>query len=483
MSQVPLAPPPPRARFKFSKKQSLKSHLPSPGSYSRRVKLLRRTFPLIGFFLFALLLTWPLCKHLFEKPFDDVLPSQKKRITENLMLNPQLVDADEKNHPFTLAAESSRESQGNQAELAKPSGKIQSDQDTELAITSERGNFNQETGTLTYKDNVILTTSDGYVFKTSEAQFHLKTHIADGHNPVTGQGPSGQIEADKGFKIDEKYETLRFFGLTKLTLLDNKKRSPDQVLGLFHSAPANRTEIITDQGLICDQNQKQCMAEGHIQVKRGKGVLTCDKLIAHFDQGPTGKQELKMIEAVGHVHIFSKEDGYDATCHYGCYEVSQQGITLKGSPVIKHRKIEIFATGDVIYDQVKNKMETHHRATVKRQDNLLQANALIVYFKMDDKQKAKSFDHLIANGDVIVSSPDEIAQGEHGSYFDATDTAELWGHVVISRHNGQLRGERAKVDMNSGQSQILQPSNGSYDPRVQALLLSKDKGKVQTSPE
>lgn len=254
-----------------------------------------------------------------------------------------------------------------------------------------------------------------------------------------------------------------------------------QALELFHSDTANTTEIISDQGMVCDQNQKQCMAEGHIQVKRGKSVLTCDKLIAYFDQGQSSKKELKMLEAIGHVHISSKEDGYDATSTYGRYDVAQQVVTLKGRPVIKHNKIEIYGTGDIIYDQIKNSATTRRRATLKRQDKLLQANELIVYFKRSGEQEEKALDHLIAKGNVIVSSPIEIAQGEHGSYYEATDTAELWENVIISRDDGQIRGQRARVDLTTGKSQMLHPSKGIGDQRVQALLLSRDKGNATAS--
>ena len=253
---------------------------------------------------------------------------------------------------------------------------------------------------------------------------------------------------------------------------------------LLNSNEATVTEILTDQGLVCDQDQKICMAEGNIQVKRGKGNLTCNKLIVHFDQGEKGKQELKTLEAFGNVHIFSPEDGYDATSEYGRYDVDQQLVTLKGNPIIKNQGLEIFGTGDVTYDQIKNIAATSYRATMKEQDKLLQANQLIAYFKKDPEKNSNTFDHLIANGDVIVSTPTEIARGENGSYYETTKTAELWNNVVISRFDGQIRGPRAKVDMDTGQSQMLQPvTDPAAQQRVQALLLPREKDKVQTSAE
>src|SRR5215469_8222123 len=75
---------------------------------------------------------------------------------------------------------------------------------------------------------------------------------------------------------------------------------------LFNSANTTETEVLADQGMTCDQDKQLCVAEGHIQVNRGKSILTCNKLVVHFAKGAQGKQELKMIEAFGDVHIFSR---------------------------------------------------------------------------------------------------------------------------------------------------------------------------------
>jgi lipopolysaccharide export system protein LptC len=224
---MPKVPSSPRMRFKFKKQASDQNALRSfLGAYSRRVKLLRTVLPIAGFILLVLIIVWPFGKQFYEKQFEKESQVSKKLILENRLLNPQMVDTDEKDHPFSLAAKSSLQKEENQADLEKPRGKIKTDKDTEMEITADQGNYDQEAGMLTYKDNVTLTTSDGYVFKTSKAQLHLKTHIADGHDPITGNGPSGQIEADKGFKLDKNQKTLTFYGQTRLILTDKKKSTP-----------------------------------------------------------------------------------------------------------------------------------------------------------------------------------------------------------------------------------------------------------------
>lgn len=217
----------PRMRFKLKKPSADQEDLTPPlSTYSRRVKVLRKILPLAGSILLAVIIAWPLGKHLYEKQFEDVSPVSKKLLLEDRLINPKLVDTDEKDHPFTLTAESSVQGQETHSTLEKPQGKMKTDQETDVEITADTGNFDREAGILTYKDNVILRTSDGYVFNTRQAQLHLKTRIADGQDPVTGQGPAGDIEADKGFKFDRNQKTLRFYGQTRLILVDTKKSTP-----------------------------------------------------------------------------------------------------------------------------------------------------------------------------------------------------------------------------------------------------------------
>jgi lipopolysaccharide export system protein LptC len=226
MSKVPEVSSSPRTRFKL-KKQLSHEVLTSPISeYSRRVKVLRKILPSAGFVLLAVIIAWPFGKQLYEKQYDDVSPVSKKLVLEDRLINPKLVDTDEKDHPFTLAAKSSVQGQENHATFEKPQGRIKTDQATDVEITADTGNFNKEASILTYKDNVILRTGDGYVFKTRQAQLHTKTHIATGHDPVTGHGPSGELKADKGFKLDKNQKTLTFYGQTRLIIVDKKNSMP-----------------------------------------------------------------------------------------------------------------------------------------------------------------------------------------------------------------------------------------------------------------
>lgn len=267
---------------------------------------------------------------------------------------------------------------------------------------------------------------------------------------------------------------INFLGFIFFCVLTSSTSAFD----LFDSDSITTTEILSDQGIVCDQEGKLCKAEGNIQVKRGNGMMTCEKLIAHFSKDAAGKQKLQMLEAFGKVHIFSPEEGYDATSTYCRYEVNLQLLTLSGSPVIKHKNLEIYGTHTIIYNQLQNIAIAPERATIKKEDKLMQGNVVTAYFETTQKDKSRktTFHHILAEGNVIVSTPEEIARGNHGSYYENNQVAELWEQVVITRCDGQILGERARINMESGQSQMLQEApHKPGEGRAQALLLPKQK--------
>ena len=66
-----------------------------------------------------------------------------------------------------------------------------------------------------------------------------------------------------------------------------------------------------------------------------------------------------------------------------------------------------------------------------------------------------------ANGNVIVSSPGQIARGDAGVYNLDTGIATLTGHVRLTRGDNELRGRYAVVDLNTNVSRLLAAPPGA----------------------
>ena len=103
----------------------------------------------------------------------------------------------------------------------------------------------------------------------------------------------------------------------------------------------------------------------------------------------------------------------------------------------------------------------------------LRADELTVYYRTGD-ENGNSVRLIEAHGNVFLSSPTEMAQGENGVYNVDADTVELTGTVVLTRGETVIRGDRLEMDLATGRSRVL--SGGvetGGEGRVKALFVPK----------
>lgn len=60
-----------------------------------------------------------------------------------------------------------------------------------------------------------------------------------------------------------------------------------------------------------------------------------------------------------------------------------------------------------------------------------------------------------AEGHVVISSPDETAEGDHGTYDVPAKLVTLEGQVVLTRGANVIRGERLELDLVTGKSRMV----------------------------
>ena len=98
-----------------------------------------------------------------------------------------------------------------------------------------------------------------------------------------------------------------------------------------------------------------------------------------------------------------------------------------------------------------------------------------------------SIRRIDAEGNVIIASPEETAEGRFGTYDVLAKLVTLEGQVVLTRGDNVIRGERLELDLVSGKSRIIgsnaevadsdAPSRG----RVRALFTPKTKDDANGS--
>ncbi|HIO38088.1 MAG TPA: LPS export ABC transporter periplasmic protein LptC, partial [Rhodospirillales bacterium] len=86
-----------------------------------------------------------------------------------------------------------------------------------LVLTANSGVYYQKRKFLNLEGAVNLFHDSGYEFKTKKAHIDLNQGIAISNEPVKGQGPFGQLQAE-GFQIENKGNKISFLGKSKLIL-------------------------------------------------------------------------------------------------------------------------------------------------------------------------------------------------------------------------------------------------------------------------
>lgn len=107
-------------------------------------------------------------------------------------------------------------------------------------------------------------------------------------------------------------------------------------------------------------------------------------------------------------------------------------------------------------------------------DRTLTADVLDVYYGGGpDAAQTGKVERIVARGNVVVTSPQEVATGDEGTYDLLSRTIELTGNVVLTREGNVLRGSRLEVDLETGVSRLLPQQDGG---RVRALFVQDAEG-------
>lgn len=181
---------------------------------------LRWLLPLLAIVLAASIVVWP---HIARWLEGDKLPNLAQQLTkqpayQNTASDVTYTGVDKKNRPFVLDSPQAIEFAEDQMEVNQPNLTLDLDNDKKASLKSNKGYVDKQKKIVHLVGDVTLTHTDGYEFKTSEAWIDMGTYSAYSDKPVTGNGPTGKIQASKGFRIKKDQKTLEFFGRPELIL-------------------------------------------------------------------------------------------------------------------------------------------------------------------------------------------------------------------------------------------------------------------------
>ncbi len=195
--------------------------------YSRWVAVLKVVLPVIGVALLCMVSVWPRLPMLLESVRVGFPAIDLREARELRMVNPRYAGLDRYNRPYAVTAAIGRQvpDRNDVMALERPRAVMTVRSGASVSLTAATGIYQSQTQLLDLFENVTLLHQDGTRFVTRRAHLNVSDNTAEGHEPVEGHGPSGDITGE-GFLILSKGETIIFTGQSSLVLRGAKSAAP-----------------------------------------------------------------------------------------------------------------------------------------------------------------------------------------------------------------------------------------------------------------
>jgi len=187
--------------------------------YSRRVAFLKLVLPAIGLTLLLLVAGWPRFAPLLESVRLDFPAIDLREARELRMTNPRYAGLDRYDRPYVVKAAIGRQvpNRNDVMALERPKAEMKVHGGASVVVTAATGIYQSQAQLLDLFEDVNLVHEDGTRFVTQRAHLNLSDNTAEGHDPIEGHGPSGDI-AGEGFRVLSKGDTIIFTGRSNLLL-------------------------------------------------------------------------------------------------------------------------------------------------------------------------------------------------------------------------------------------------------------------------
>lgn len=278
-------------------------------------------------------------------------------------------------------------------------------------------------------------------------------------------------------------------------------------LGLTTQDNNKPISIEADQGIEWQQNNRVYIARGHAKATRGQATVFGDVLMAYYrpvarpgagtsnaaaaehktpqpgSSDPIGgnSTEIYRLEATGNVRIATETQTVYGD--HAVYDVDRSLLVVTGKNLRLETPRDTLTARDSLewYDD-KQLAVARGDAVAIQEGKHLRGDVLTASVTRTPNESSH-ISRVDAQGNVLVSSQDQIARGDAGVYNVDTGIATLTGRVTLTRADNELRGQYAVVDLNNNVSRLLsappttQLTEGK-PARVQGLLVPRQKPAV-----
>jgi len=185
--------------------------------------MLKRMLPVLGVMLLVLVAVWPQLGPLLESVRLALPVIDMREARELRMLHPRYAGVDRFNRPYVVTAAVGRQvpDRDDLMSLELPRAELRLRPGALVVVTAATAIYQTQAQLLDLFENVNLVHENGTRFVTRSAHVDVSASTAEGHDPVVGHGPSGDIAAE-GFRILDKGDTVVFTGNSNLLLKGTK---------------------------------------------------------------------------------------------------------------------------------------------------------------------------------------------------------------------------------------------------------------------
>ena len=224
-----VAPPPPR--------------LSGRNSYSIFVTSMKVLLPALAAALVLLVIAWPqLIPDVSRSGIDFKKIAREQAKTLN-MLNARYSGVDDNNQPFNIAADLATQAPDNEnvVELQHPKADVTTTDGDFVTLSARVGHYYREEERLDLTGKVHLTHDKGFDVVTESATVDLKNGTAAGDTPVSGEGPSGQLQSE-GFRLRDRGNVIVFTGKSHLLIYPSAKADAAKNLSIGTGSAPEATQ-------------------------------------------------------------------------------------------------------------------------------------------------------------------------------------------------------------------------------------------------
>ena len=229
-------------------------------------------------------------------------------------------------------------------------------------------------------------------------------------------------------------------------------------------------EIEASESLEWRQDLEIYVARGDARLVRDDVTINADVLTAHYREAEDGATEIWRATATGNVIIETVDA--EAQADTAVYDMEQSVVVLRGEDLRLESADGVVTARDTLeYWPDRQLAVARGDAVVEQGDQTVEADVVAGEFTEDENGELQ-LTRVTGTGNVVITTPTDVAVADEAVYDLLTDIATLDGSVRLTRGDNQLNGDFAEINLQTGVSRLLaRPGGGG---RVSGLLVPEE---------